>query len=115
MAERSSKPPGGKKRSKKAVIDVGEEPAEKDPEAAEDGEAGESSDEDSEPADKDVEVDPDLIEAASEITEAENVDDLEDVPEPKVSTRGGSLARRDPMAAYMVTESDAPGGRLIQG
>src|SRR3954469_25380811 len=98
MAERSSKPPGGKKRSKKAVIDVGEEPAEKD---SEDGEAEESSDEDSEPAEKDVEVDPDLVEAASEISETENVDDLEDPPEPKVSTRGGSLARRDPMAAYM--------------
>jgi RNA polymerase sigma-32 factor len=98
MAERSSKPPGGKKRSKKAVIDVGEEPAEKD---SEDGEAEESSEEDSEPAEKDVEVDPDLVEAASEISETENVDDLEDPPEPKVSTRGGSLARRDPMAAYM--------------
>ena len=34
MADRISKPAAGKKRSKK-VIDVGEEPAEKDPEAEE--------------------------------------------------------------------------------
>jgi RNA polymerase sigma-32 factor len=98
MAERSSKPPGGKKRSKKAVIDVGEEPAEKDPE---DTESEESSDEDAEPAEKDVEVDPDLVDAASEISETENVDEVDEVPEKKVSTRGGSLAKRDPMAAYM--------------
>ncbi len=96
MAESSSKPPGTKKRSSKKVIDVGEEPAEKDPEEAE-----EAADEDAEPEEKDVEVDPDLVEAAAEISETENVDDLEDVPEKKVSTRGGSLARRDPMAAYM--------------
>ncbi len=97
MAERSTKLPGGKKRSKKAVIDVGEAPAEKDPEEADE----ESGDEDAEPAEKDVEIDPDLVEAAAAVGEAENVDELEDPPEPKVSTRGGSLARRDPMAAYM--------------
>ena len=98
MAERSTKPAGGKKRSKKAVIDVGEQPAEdKDSEEAE-----ESSEEEGEPEDKDVDVDPDLIEAAAEISETESVDvSDEDLPEPKVSTRGGSLARRDPMAAYM--------------
>ena len=100
MAERSTKPPGTKKRSSKKVIDVGEEPAEKDPEEAEEG-----SDEDAEPEEKDVEVDPDLVEAAAEISEGENVDDLEDPPEKKVSTRGSSggaaLARRDPMATYM--------------
>ena len=100
MAERSTKPPGTKKRPSKKVIDVGEEPAEKDPEEAEEG-----SDEDAEPEEKDVEVDPDLVEAAAEISEGENVDDLEDPPEKKVSTRGSSggaaLARRDPMATYM--------------
>ena len=100
MAERSTKPPGTKKRSSKKVIDVGEEPAEKDPEEAEEG-----SDEDAEPEEKDVEVDPDLVEAAAEISEGENVDDLEDPPEKKVSARGSSggaaLARRDPMATYM--------------
>ena len=98
MAERSTKPAGGKKRSSKAVIDVGEPPAEKDPEAAdEDADA----DEDAEPADKDVDVDPDVIEAASAVSEDESVDEVEDAAEPKVATRGGSLARRDPMSAYM--------------
>ncbi len=102
MAARSTKPPGaGKKRSKKAVIDVGEQPAETDPEAEE----GVEDEGDSEPAadakDGEPEIDPDLVEAAAEISEAENVDDLEEPPEPKVSTRGGSIARRDPMAAYM--------------
>jgi RNA polymerase sigma-32 factor len=97
MAERSSKPPGTPKRASKKIIDVGEEPAEKDPEDVEEA----SSDEDAEPEDKDVEIDPDVVEAAAEISETENVDDLEDPPVAKVSTRGGSIARRDPMAAYM--------------
>ena len=98
MAERSTKPAGGKKRSKKAVIDVGERPAE-DKDADEASE--EASDEEGEPEEKDVEVDPDLIDAASEITETPDVDATdEDLPAPKPS-RGGSLARRDPMAAYM--------------
>ncbi len=98
MAERTSKPAGSGKRASKKVIDVGEQPAEKDPEDAE-----EAADEDAEPSEKDVdvEIDPDLVEAAAEVSETENVDDLDEVPEPKVSTRGGSLAKRDPMAAYM--------------
>ena len=100
MAERSTKPAGGKKRSKKAVIDVGEQPAEdKDAEESE-----ESSEEEGEPEEKDVEVDPDLIDAASEISEGAGEDGEpaadEETPAPKAS-RGGSLARRDPMAAYM--------------
>ena len=101
MAERSTKPAGGKKRSKKAVIDVGEQPAEdKDAEEA----SEEASEEEGEPEEKDVDVDvdPDLVDAASEISEGPDVDLTDDdPPEPKVSTRGGSLARRDPMAAYM--------------
>jgi RNA polymerase sigma-32 factor len=97
MAERPQKPAGGKKRPSKAVIDVGEAPAEKDPEEAEDGEA----DAEAEAKPGEVDIDPDIVEAAAEISETENVDDLEEPPEPKASTRGGSLARRDPMSAYM--------------
>ncbi len=103
MAERSSKPPGaGKKRSKKAVIDVGEQPAEKDPDAEEGVEDEGDGDAAADAKDGDPDIDPDLVEAAAEITDAENVDDLEEPPERKVAaTRGGSIARRDPMAAYM--------------
>ena len=99
MAERSKRP-AGKRRSKasgKEVIDVGEAPAEKDPD-----QVGEDEDEEEKPSDDGSEVDPDLVEAAAAAIETEeNVDELEEPPEPKVSTRGGSLARRDPMAAYM--------------
>ncbi len=97
MAERKS---GSKGRaSKKGIIDVGEQPAEKDPDDDEDAEdaAEKTSDGD--------DVDPDLAEAAAQAAEAEaesaQVDDDSDLPAPKVSTRGGSIARRDPMAAYM--------------
>jgi len=95
MAERKS---GSKARaSKKGVIDVGEQPAEKDPEDDEDAE-----EEREKTADGD-DVDPDLVEAAAAAVESEDAatDDDSDVPAPKVSTRGGSIARRDPMAAYM--------------
>lgn len=104
MAERNSKNAGASgatrkaaSRRSKAVIDVGEQPAEKDPE---DQDEEEREEEDAEKAGSDSDIDPDLVEAANAITEDESVDDLEDLPEPKV-TRGGSLARRDPMAAYM--------------
>jgi len=98
MAERKK----GKGRASQKVIDVGEQPAEKDPEA-EDEDADEEAEKSS---DGDAEVDPDLIEAAAAVIESDaeepvaTDDDLE-IPEPKVSTRGGSLAKRDPMAAYM--------------
>jgi RNA polymerase sigma-32 factor len=91
MAER--KKTGGRKK-KAEVIDVGDAPAK------------ESSDEDSdeEPADEGG-LDTDLANAAtalgSDDGEAELVDDVE-IPEPKSPLgKGGSLARRDPMAAYM--------------
>ena len=98
MAERKS---GSKGRaSKKAIIDVGEQPAEKDPDdddddAEHDGDKSAAGDSD---------VDPDLAEAAAQAAEAEaetGQGDDSDVPIPKTSSRGGSIARRDPMSAYM--------------
>src|SRR5690349_390068 len=98
MAERKSKKRAGSSK----VIDVGEQPAEKDADAAEE-EAEESSD---------GEVEADLIDAAQAMAAGEDEDahestgevelvDADEAPEPKVSSRGGSIARRDPMAAYM--------------
>jgi RNA polymerase sigma-32 factor len=86
-------------RKKKKIIDVGDAPAEKDPD--------QDADEDEEEKEKEGDdVDPDLAEDAANAAlaaEDESVgdagaDDVE-IPEPK--SRGGSLARRDPMAAYM--------------
>ena len=87
-------------RKKKKIIDVGDQPAEKDP----DGQDAEDEGEEEEEKGAD-DVDPDLAEDAANAAlaaEDESVGDLEDVevPQPKAS-RGGSLARRDPMAAYM--------------
>ncbi|HVK88115.1 MAG TPA: RNA polymerase factor sigma-32 [Kofleriaceae bacterium] len=77
------------------MIDVGEEPAEKDPDQ------DEEEREEAEPSGAD-DIDPDLVEAANAITEDESVDEAEEPSVPKTTTtRGGSLARRDPMAAYM--------------
>jgi RNA polymerase sigma-32 factor len=97
MAEQPK--PGKAKRKKPGVIDVGDKPAEKDTDE-------DSSEEDSE-EEKEEEggADLDMVAAAVgaiDVGEPSN-DDIEipDVPEPKESTRGGSLARRDPMAAYM--------------
>ncbi|MGE0403319.1 MAG: RNA polymerase factor sigma-32 [Kofleriaceae bacterium] len=85
-------------RKKKKIIDVGEKPAEKDPD-------GQDEEESEEEAEKDGDdVDPDLAEDAANAAlaaEGESVgDDDVELPEPKPS-RGGSLAKRDPMAAYM--------------
>jgi RNA polymerase sigma-32 factor len=84
-------------RKKKKIIDVGDQPAEKDP----DGQDEEEKEEDEEKGADDV--DPDLAEdAANAALAAEDGgvgdEDIE-IPEPK--SRGGSLAKRDPMAAYM--------------
>ena len=86
-------------RKKKAdVIDVGDEPA-KESSEEEDG------DSDEEKEGEEDGLDSDLVNAAANVGsddgEAELVDDVE-IPEPKSPLgKGGSLARRDPMAAYM--------------
>ena len=92
MAERSKKSGGRKKKTD--VIDVGDEPAKENTEDSDEEEAEKGDDEG---------LDTDLVSAAAEVAEdggdVELVDDIE-IPEPKPS-KGGSLARRDPMAAYM--------------
>jgi RNA polymerase sigma-32 factor len=96
MAER--KKPGGRKK-KTDVIDVGDAPAK---ENADDEEGDSSDEESSDDAAADGEgLDADLVNAAAALAGGEDADPDVEVPEPKVSTRGGSLARRDPMAAYM--------------
>jgi len=100
-------PTGGAKRRRKKkseVIDVGDRPAE-DTEAKEDGDDGDSADKDDKDADKpegdepDEGADTDLASAAATVTADEVLDD--DTEEPVPAPRGGSLARRDPMAVYM--------------
>ncbi|HEY4180654.1 MAG TPA: RNA polymerase factor sigma-32 [Kofleriaceae bacterium] len=88
---------------KKKIIDVGEEPSKKDPEASE-----ADADEDEEKSDSEDDLVSDVAgnsvaAADEEATEADadvELADPDDVPEPKQS-KGGSLARRDPMAVYM--------------
>ena len=88
MAERKS--PGRKRAAKKKadVIDVGDRPAEK-----------EAEDEDEEKESEEG-LDNDLLQAAQAI-DVEEPSDEEPEPRQPATTRGGSLARRDPMAAYM--------------
>src|SRR6187200_1939157 len=85
MADRKTK--GGRKK-KADVIDVGEKPA------ADEADADEDKEEEAEDG-----VDVDLAAAASTIDVGDEM--AEEAPEPKVSAREGSLARRDPLAAYM--------------
>ena len=100
MAERNNKPAGkGRdKRSKGVVIDVGEQPAEKDSESDDEDADAEDSGRQQAP-----DVDPDLDEAAAAavIDVDDPVEEGEDAPVPAVSRGSGSLARRDPMAVYM--------------
>jgi RNA polymerase sigma-32 factor len=98
MAER--KKTGGRKK-KADVIDIGDAPA-KESSDENDGDSDADPDEEKESGEEDG-LDADLVNQAAVAAgddEVELVDDVE-VPEPKVSSRGGSLARRDPMAAYM--------------
>jgi len=90
MAEQKKK--GGRKR-KADVIDVGDKPAQESAEEAGDGGDEEEKEEPEEG------LDADLVAASATIDVGEEPAD--DVPEPKVSSREGSLAKRDPLAAYM--------------
>jgi RNA polymerase sigma-32 factor len=92
MAEQ--KKTGGRKK-KADVIDVGDKPAQESSEE-------ETEDEDKEEAEPEDGLDADLV-AAVAIDVGDEVSD-EDLPEPKVPVKretGGSLAKRDPLAAYM--------------
>jgi RNA polymerase sigma-32 factor len=100
MAERKSTKGGRKKKAD--VIDVGEKPAQDstDEDAESDAEGADSEDEDKEPDPEGL--DADIANAAAAIDVGDDPADVEDLPEPKVSrSTGGSLARRDPLAAYM--------------
>ncbi len=110
MAERKSKAGSSdgvakKKQAKKTgVIDVGDKPA--------DGEGGDPAEKESE---EDSEEEADVVEGADvdlanagaidvgdEVETPEGADDSDDNEKPAKVARGtGSLARRDPMAAYM--------------
>jgi RNA polymerase sigma-32 factor len=94
MAEQKKK--GGRKK-KADVIDVGDKPAQDSSEA----ETEEAEDEEDKEADEAEEgLDADLI-AAAAIDVGEEPGDVE-LPAPKAKRdTGGSLARRDPLAAYM--------------
>jgi RNA polymerase sigma-32 factor len=89
----------GKSRTKKSkVIDVGDKPAE-------DADADESEDGSD---DKDEGLDTDLASSGtidvgedSHESEAESEPDVDDVPRVPAKREAGSLARRDPLAAYM--------------
>jgi RNA polymerase sigma-32 factor len=92
MAEQKRK--GGGRKKKQDVIDVGEQPA------------AESSEEEAEEEAKDDEVEPELVEAVGALVgDDDHADDGTDGEdgEPRLpAVRGtGSLARRDPLAAYM--------------
>ena len=110
MAERKSKgeSTAGKrgKRSKPGVIDVGDKPAGDEGEAEKDSDA-EGEDEDGEGAEgSDEGLDTDLAAVAGgaiDVGEEPTVTDeeVEAAVEASPLGRGGSLARRDPMAAYM--------------
>ncbi|HEY1555257.1 MAG TPA: RNA polymerase factor sigma-32 [Kofleriaceae bacterium] len=89
MAEQKSKG-SGKRKKKPDVIDVGDAP--RDAEASEETEA--EAEGDGEPEG----VDDEMLSAAGAIDVGEETGDHEPV---QPATRGGSLARRDPLGAYM--------------
>jgi RNA polymerase sigma-32 factor len=83
----------GGRRKKADVIDVGDKPQESSQD-----EDGESDEEEKEESDEGLDTD---LAAAAAIDVGEEPSD-EEVPEPPArSSREGSLARRDPLAAYM--------------
>ncbi len=91
MAERKNKGPTKGRRSKADVIDVGDQP-DKDADAEEsEGEAEEAE----------ADVDPDVVaqDAAIDVGDEHPEEHVDE--EPAKPVRGGSLARRDPLAAYM--------------
>ncbi|MGN6105467.1 MAG: RNA polymerase factor sigma-32 [Kofleriaceae bacterium] len=105
MAERKTRGAGSApakrgKKTKSSVIDVGDQPAEKDSE-----DASAERDEEETEAESEEGVDTDLAAASGAIDVGDEPADEEDVDKPAEEPREprgtGSLARRDPMAAYM--------------
>ena len=97
MADRKTRTGKGRTKAAKAVIDVGDKPAERSSED-DDGDAAEAAE--TEPSgDDDVE---NLASQAIDVVEPDlGLDEDPALPEPSGDGRGGSLARRDPMGAYM--------------
>ncbi|MCX5747817.1 MAG: RNA polymerase factor sigma-32 [Proteobacteria bacterium] len=97
MADRMRKPAGAKRGKKAAVIDVGDKPDGED----EDGAAKPDDEDAEEEKDADEGVDTDLANATVEISADGEVElvDAEEAPAPR--STGGSLARRDPLGAYI--------------
>ena len=97
MADRKSQ--AGGKPAKRAVIDIGDKPADEDDEDDE-------ADEDAEEAEAEHGVDVDIAAAAIDVADGEDGDgdpELEKTAQAEqAKSRGGSLAKRDPMAAYML-------------
>jgi RNA polymerase sigma-32 factor len=96
MADTKGKKParGGRK---KGVIDVGDKPADDEAEKSED-----DSDEESEQPETEEGVDADLANAPNTIDVGDDPSEELDLEvEAERRMRGGSIAKRDPMAAYM--------------
>jgi RNA polymerase sigma-32 factor len=100
MAPRKPKSDSPKPKSKAAratVIDVGDKPDQK---ASEDDDAEEDKEEAEEESGADLDMAAGSIDVEADAEADDNVDEeLEKIE--KAKTRGGSLAKRDPMAAYM--------------
>ncbi len=94
MAEQ--KKSGGGRKKKADVIDVGEPAGKESSDETEDSEESEDKDEAEDGLDADL-ANAGAIDVSSGDDEGLDVD----IPEPKVSARDASLARRDPLAAYM--------------
>src|SRR5436190_23055725 len=96
MADPKKTSVGAKAKGKKkaGVIDVGEQPETED--------SSQEDSEDEEEASDDAGADVDMAASMAGAIDVgdETTDDVE-VPEPKEDTRGGSLAKRDPLGAYM--------------
>lgn len=93
MADPKSKKSGRKKKAD--VIDVGDKP---DAETSEEDSREEADAEDDEKEGAEDGVDVDL---AAAVLDVGDEPEPEDLPEPKLTNRGGSLARRDPLGVYM--------------
>ena len=97
MAQKSKTPP---KRKSASVIDVGDKPADDDEKDSD----AESEDEDEKPEQDEDGLDTDLAQVANaidveEAAEGPSDEELEKLE--KAAAKSGSLAKRDPMAAYM--------------
>jgi len=91
-----------KRGSKKAkVIDVGDKPTDEDLEDDEKKKKSEADEDADEEKDDDSGADTDLANAALEVAEDGSVELVEEEEAPARKSTGGSLAKRDPLGAYI--------------